>query len=137
MCDYSLQLVASRPASAGDRLVTSTFHNTLTRGLSAVGEPKVAVCLLVGTEVAFETDVKYERAFSLLPYRTVKERVARFCQIHKDRSNVHHDALEFPSGRVVLITQLRDGQRLSVLQLPALPLGVIESGEHRHPSFVD
>jgi hypothetical protein len=63
--------------------------------------------------------------------------VARFCQIQKDRPNVHHDALEFPSGRVVLITQLRDGQRLSVLQLPALPLAVIEPDEQRHPSFVD
>jgi hypothetical protein len=137
MCDYSLQLAASRPARIGERLVTSTFPNTLTRGLSAIGEPRVAVCLLAGTEVAFETDVKYERAFSLLPYRTVKERVARFCQIQKDRPNTHHDALEFPSGRLVLVTRLREGQRLSVLQLPALPLEGIKPDEHRHPSFVD
>jgi hypothetical protein len=137
MCDYSLQLVASRPARIGDRLVTSTFPNTLTRGLSAVGELKVAVCLLAGTEVAFETDVKYERAFSLLPYRTLKERVARFCQIQKDRPNTHHDALEFPNGRLVLVTRLREGQRLSVLQLPALPLEGIKPDEHRYPTFVD
>jgi hypothetical protein len=38
---------------------------------------------------------------------------------------------------VVLITQLREGQRLSVLQLPAFPLAVIEPDEHRQPSFVD
>jgi hypothetical protein len=137
MCDYSLQLVASRPARIGDRLVTSTFPNTLTRGLSAVGDPKVAVCLLAGTEVAFETDVRYERAFSLLPYRTLKERVARFCQIQKHRPNIHHDALEFPSGRVVLVTRLREGQRLRVLQLPALPLAGIEPEEHKQPSIVD
>ena len=137
MCDYSLQLVASRPARIGDRLVTSTFPNTLTRGLSAVGDPKVAVCLLAGTEVAFETDVRYERAFSLLPYRTLKERVARFCQIQKDRPNTHHDALEFPSGRVVLISRLREGQRLTVLQLPALPLTVVEPDERKRRSFVN
>jgi hypothetical protein len=137
MCDYSLQLVASRPAKVGDRLVTSTFPYTLTRGLSAVGEPKVAVCLLPGTEVAFETYVKYERAFSVLPYRTLKERVARFCQIQKDRPNIHHDALDFPGGHVVLITRLREGQRLMVLQLPALPLAEIEPDEHKQPSFVD
>jgi len=63
--------------------------------------------------------------------------VARFCQIQKDRPNTHHDALEFPSGRVVLITRLREGQRLTVLQLPALPLTVVEPEEHKQPSIVN
>jgi hypothetical protein len=136
MCDYSLQFATSRPARVGDRLMTSTFPNTLTRGLTAAGEPKAAVCLKDGTEVAFEADVKYERAFSLMPSRTVKERVARFCRINKDRPNQHHDALEFPSGRVVLITRLREGQRLRVLQLPASPLDGIEpdTSNHRSPT---
>src|SRR5437660_1686796 len=53
MCDYSLHHVANRPAKIEDRLVTSTFHS-ITRGFSAVGEPNVAVCLLPGTELAFE-----------------------------------------------------------------------------------
>ena len=136
MCDYSLHLVASRPAQVGDKLVTTTFANSLTRGLSAVGEPKVAVCLLAGTEVAFETDVKYDRAFSLLPNRTLKERVARFRQIRKDRPDVHHDALEFPSGRIVLITRLRDGQQLTVLQLPVLPPAAIKADELKRATFV-
>ena len=136
MCDYSLHLVASRPAKVGDKLVTTAFANSLTRGLSAVGEPRVAVCLLAGTEVAFETDVKYDLAFSLLPNRTLKERVARFRQIHKDRPDRHHDALEFPSGRIVLIARLRDGQRLTVLQLPALPMAGIEANELKRASFV-
>jgi hypothetical protein len=135
MCDYSLHLVASRPAKVGDKLVTTAFANSLTRGLSAVGEPRVAVCLLAGTEVAFETDVKYDLAFSLLPNRTLKERVARFRQIHKDRPDRHHDALEFPSGRIVLIARLRDGQRLTVLQLPALPMAGIEANELKRASF--
>ena len=136
MCDYSLHLVASRPAKVGDKLMTTAFANSLTRGLSAVGEPRVAVCLLAGTEVAFETDVKYDLAFSLLPNRTLKERVARFRQIHKDRPDRHHDALEFPSGRIVLIARLRDGQRLTVLQLPALPMAGIEANELKRASFV-
>ena len=121
MCDYSLHLVASRPAKVGDRLVTTDFPNSLTRGLSAVDEPRIAVCLLPGTEVAFDGDVKYDRTFGLLPPRILKERVARFRQIDMDNPDVHHDALEFPSGRVVLITRLREGQRVMVLQLPALP----------------
>ena len=32
-----------------------------------------------------------------------------------------HDALEFPDGQVVLLTHLREGQRATVLQLPAQP----------------
>jgi hypothetical protein len=65
MCDYSLELVASRPAKTGDELVTTKFQNSMTRGFAAIGEPNVAVCLLPGTEVAFEHEVKYERAFLL------------------------------------------------------------------------
>ena len=54
MCDYSLHLVASRPARVGDKLVSTRFCNPLARGFAAIGEPDVAVCLLPGTEVAFE-----------------------------------------------------------------------------------
>src|SRR2546427_3401917 len=31
----------------------------------------------------------------------------------------HHDALEFPDGQIVLLTRLCEGQRATVLQLPA------------------
>ncbi len=120
-------LVPSRPAKAGDKLVTTTFANSATRGLSAVDEPRVAVCLHAGTEVAFETDVKYNRAFNFLPIRTLEERVATFRQIDEDQPN--YEALEFPSGRIVFITRLCDDQRLTVLQLPALPLVGMEADE--------
>jgi hypothetical protein len=65
MCDYSLHLVASRPAKVGDKLVTTKFNNSLTRGFAAVGEPHVAVCLLPGTEVAFEREVKCQHIFKI------------------------------------------------------------------------
>src|SRR5262249_60608969 len=67
MCDYSLDLVASRPAKAGDELVTTKFETSMTRGFAAIGEPSVAVCLLPGTEIAFEQEVRYERFFALFP----------------------------------------------------------------------
>jgi hypothetical protein len=54
MCDYSLHHVASRPAKVEDKLVVTKFSNSITRGFAAVGEPNVAVCLLPGTEIAFE-----------------------------------------------------------------------------------
>jgi hypothetical protein len=120
MCDYSLHLVETRPAKAGDKLVTTTFRNSNTRGLSAVGT-RVAVCLAPGTEVVFENDVKYTRAFSLLPTGTICERAARFREIRKEKPNVHHDAFEFPSGRIVLVTRLCQDQLVTVLQTPVPP----------------
>ena len=65
MCDYSLHLVASRPAKIGDKLVTTKFNNTLTGGFAGVQEPTVAVCLLPGTEVAFEREVECENIFKV------------------------------------------------------------------------
>ena len=47
--------------------------------------------------------------------------VAKFQQVDRNWSNVHHDALEFPDGKIVLLTHLCKGQRATVLQLPASP----------------
>jgi hypothetical protein len=119
MCDYSLHHVATRPAKVGDKLVSSSFPNSITRGFTAVGEPHVAVCLMPGTEIAFEREVESEPTLGFLPKRKVGEKVARFRQIDMDHPGVHHDALEFPNGQVVLLTRLCEGQHATVLQLPA------------------
>ena len=122
MCDYSLHGIAARPVRIGDKLVTTHFWNTTTRGFSAVDEPRVAVCLLPGTEVAFENEVeRHLTGFQLLFKRTkpLPHRVARFRQVNTDNPCTHHDALEFPGGEIVLVTHLREGQRATVLQLPA------------------
>ena len=121
MCDYSLHSVASRPAKVGDQLVATDFVKSMTRGFAAVGEPNVAVCLLPGTEVAFEDDVQYDRAFSMFGKARVGHKVARFRQINMHDRHVHHDALEFPGGQIILVTRLTPGQRATVLQLPAQP----------------
>jgi hypothetical protein len=119
MCDYSLHLVASRPAKVGDKLVATDFARSITRGFSAVGQPDVAVCLLPGTEIAFDEEVQYDRAFSLFGKARVEHKVARFRQVNMDDPHVHHDALEFPGGQIVMVTRLTPGQRATVLQLPA------------------
>lgn len=121
MCDYSLHLIASRPAQVADRLVSTDFVQSITRGFTALGEPEVAVCLLPGTEVAFDDDVQYGRAFSLFGRARVTQRVARFRQVNMDDPHVHHDALEFPNGQIVMVTRLLSGQTATVLQLPARP----------------
>ena len=120
MCDYSLERVASRAAKVGDRLVTTQFKHTITRGFAEVGEPDVAVCVLPGTELAFERDVEYYHFLGFFPRHQLHERLARFRQINMDDPFKHHDALEFPSGEVVLLNRLWEGQRATVLQLPAL-----------------
>ncbi len=65
MCDYSLHHVASRPAKVQDRLAVTKFPNSITRGFAAVEEPQVAVCLLPGTEIAFEDDVQCQPALGI------------------------------------------------------------------------
>src|SRR5262249_62210091 len=39
MCDYSLHHVASRDAKVGDKLVSTNFIGTITRGFAEVGAP--------------------------------------------------------------------------------------------------
>jgi hypothetical protein len=118
MCDYSLEHLTSRPAKIGDKLVSTRFTNSITRGFAAVGNPDVAVCLLPGTELAFENEVKYESFVGVFPKRKTGQRVARFRHINEDRAASHHDALEFPNGESVLVTRLCEGQHATVLQLP-------------------
>jgi hypothetical protein len=129
MCDYSLHHVASRPAKVKDKLFTTEFARSSTRGFAAVGEhgaklvihdgpPKVAVCLLPGTELAFDDDVRYDRAFRLFGKARVKHKVARFRQIDMNDPHTQHHALEFPDGEILKVTRLAAGQTATVLQLP-------------------
>jgi hypothetical protein len=139
MCDYSLHHVASRPAKVSDKLVTTELAKSSARGFAAVGElgaklvihdspPQVAVCLLPGTELAFDDDVRYDRAFSFLGKAHVNHKVARFRQIDTDDPHVQHDALEFPNGQVLKVRQLVAGQTATVLQLPVAT---------EHPEYVE
>ena len=114
MCDYSLHHVASRPAEVGDKLVATNFVKTITGGFAAVGEPDVAVCLLPGTELAFEGNVQYQRAFTLFGRACMDHKVARLRQVNMNDPHVHHDALEFPNGQIVMVTRLVAGQRAGI-----------------------
>jgi hypothetical protein len=116
MCDYSLQGVASRPARLGEVLTTTSF-NQWTRGFASSQDAKTAVCLMPGTELAFEHDVAWDRPFSFLR-RSSAGNLVRFRQVNVHDHYVHHDAIEFPDGRTVLLTKLWPGQRATVVQLP-------------------
>jgi hypothetical protein len=61
--------------------------------------------------------------------------VARFRQINMDDPYIHHDALEFPNGQVLLVTRLAPGQTATVLQLPACKAEVARRREQaREPA---
>ena len=116
MCDYSLHATASRPAKAGDKLISTSFLKTSTRAFASENDLNVAVCLLPGTELGFDSEVKYYRNW-LWPTKAGFS-VARFRKIGASSYDPHQDALEFPNGQIVLLTTLVRGQRACVLQLP-------------------
>jgi hypothetical protein len=136
MCDYSLHSVKSRPAKVGDKLTTRDF-GTGTRGFAASEDVNVAVCVLPGTELSFAQEV------SCLPTglfawrdKVIEHRTAIFRQINKDKIATHHDALEFPDGRIVHLTSLSEGQQATVLQLPAEPKTAVEAQSQRRLAYI-
>jgi hypothetical protein len=136
MCDYSLHNVKSRPAKIGDKLTTRDF-GTGTRGFSASEDASVVVCLRPGTELSFAEDVTVSAAGLAGWWRkAINHKTAIFRQVNKERVVGHHDALEFPDGRIVLLTFLLEGQQATVLQLPAEPKTVIETEAQRRATYV-
>ena len=138
MCDFSLQSVRSRAAKVGDKLVTCDF-GTGTRGFAAVDDPELAVCVMPGTELAFAREVACLPA-GLLGWKTktntIDHQTAIFRQVNKDKVAAHHDALEFPDGRTVLLTLLCEGQAATVLQLPAQPATAAEADAQKRVTYV-
>ncbi len=133
MCDYSLQSVKTRPAVVGDKLVIKGF-GTGTRGFASTtdGDYDTAVCLLPGTELAFEKPVTaggYDANIT-------SSQTARFRQINKEHLMMHHDCLEFGDGKTCLLTYLDEGQRATVLQLPAAPKTKEEAKEQERLAVV-
>ena len=127
MCDYSLENQFSRAAEVGDRLVTSSFPMTPTRGFCAENQPGIAVCLLPGTELVFAQPVRYGGGWGSLVnfvkactgHDMAAATLARFRQVDLDNPHTHHDAIELADGRVIRLALLREGQQARVLQLPA------------------
>ncbi len=135
MCDYSLTNVRSRPAQVGDKLTTRDF-GTGTRGFSAAEDADLAICVLPGTELSFAGAVKCIPT-GLLPWRgkVINHQTAIFRQINKEKAAAHHDAVEFPDGRVVLLTLLCAAQQATVLQMPAQPKTAAEAANQKRTAY--
>ena len=89
----------------------------------------MAVCVLPGTELAFSNAVTVTNPSFFVGWKKEKlnHATAIFRQVNKHEPMKHHDALEFPDGRIVLLTQLSEGQEATVLQLPAQPKTAAEA----------
>ena len=137
MCDYSLESVSSRPAKVGDQLISRNF-GTGTRGFGDCRDAGTAVCVLPGTELSFADNVRCIST-GLLPWRdkVFNHRTAIFRQINTDKPSVHHDALEFPDGRIVMLTFLCEGQHATVLQLPARTKIIEDTVNPKQQAYAD
>ena len=79
--------------------MATKFHNSITRGFAAVGQPNVAVCLLPGTEIAFDEKVECEPSFDIFPNKKIGQRLARFRQVNMDNPWPITMLWNFPTGR--------------------------------------
>jgi len=68
--------------------------------------------------------------------KVLKHKTAIFRQVNKEKVTIHHDALEFPDGQIMLLTCLREGQEATVLQLPAEPKTAVELEAQWRVAFV-
>jgi hypothetical protein len=134
MCDYSITNVKSRPATVGDKLRTTNF-GTGTRGFAAPEDATTAVCVLPGTELAFASPISVFLNGYYIEARQLEHKTAIFRQINREQAHMHHDAVEFPDGQLVLLTHLKDGQDATVLQLPATPKTEVEAREQGRVAY--
>jgi hypothetical protein len=67
---------------------------------------------------------------------TTSHTVAIFRQINKGAPHIHHDALEFPDGEIVLLTRLCEGQKATVLTLPTQPKTAAEAEAQQRVAYV-
>jgi hypothetical protein len=130
-----IQSVRSRPAKVGDKLVTRDF-GTGTRGFASADDPGLAVCVMLETELAFAGEVTCLPTGLFWWRTTTIDHQAIFRQVNKKALSAHHDALEFPDGRTVLLTFLREGQAATVLQLPAQPVIAVKADAQMRVAYV-
>jgi hypothetical protein len=71
MCDYSAKSAQQRAAAKDDHLVTRSISSH-TRGFTPIGDPATAVCLLPGTELAFDKPVQIDEGRILGIFKAAK-----------------------------------------------------------------
>ncbi len=115
MCDYSLEMYASRPAREGERYVTTRFPSGSV-GLSAPGDCTTAVC------VQYDTHLRLENISGDLQTRLgVKaEEDVVFARLEH---GAYRDGVRFTNGKEVSLQLLGSGvgATLTAIAKPAAP----------------
>ncbi len=157
MCDYSLMAVPNRLAQEGEELVAHRFP-TGSLGLASPAdvkrtmapppartgiwcaireffsppkmEPVPAVCIPPGARLRLQDiPVRLQQDLGVGPAEEVT-----FTQISAV-VNSYRDAVRFPNGREVRLQDLREGQRVRVLDLSAAEELDLESLREERPEF--
>ena len=101
MCDYSLEMYASRPAREGEKYVTTRFPSG-SIGLASAGDCTTAVC------VQYDTRLKLENITSDLQTRlgVKSEEEAIFARLEH---GAYRDGIKFGNGKEVSLQLLGAG----------------------------
>ena len=82
-------------------------------------------------ELSFASKVECECGAFGFSESVISHKTAISRQINQEKKWRHHDALEFPDGKIVLLTFLQEGQQATVLQLPAAEKQPVPSAENK------
>ena len=116
MCDYSLEMYISRPAIEGETLTTSRFPSGSiglvgsTSNTNSEVDRSCAVCVSYGTKLRLANlpvDLQKELDVGA-------EDDAVFAKVE---AGLHHDAVRFSNGRVVLLHRLGVGTTVTFVKV--------------------
>ncbi|HZB56756.1 MAG TPA: hypothetical protein VE527_24195 [Reyranella sp.] len=103
MCDYSLELYRSRPATQEEQYTLHRFPSG-TMGFVAGTDCETAVCMPAGARLSLQgINETVQRAFSIGPAEVVT--MTRL----EVTGHAHRDAVRFGNGREVLLQSLNAG----------------------------
>ncbi|HEY8579641.1 MAG TPA: hypothetical protein VIL72_07135 [Beijerinckiaceae bacterium] len=109
MCDYSLEMYASRPARAGEVYQTTRFPSG-SLGFASAGDCGTAVC------VQYDTRLKLENLPGAL-CATLGVKPAETVTFVRLETGAYRDGVRFENGREASLQQLGAGVRASIPQL--------------------
>lgn len=106
MCDYSLEMYRSRPASMGEEYVSHRFPSGSV-GFVAAGETSVAVCMACDTRVTLENISEHVQ-------RTYGVSASEDVVFIRREVGPHHDGVRFGNGAELTLQQLGPNVTASV-----------------------
>lgn len=133
MCEYSLESYRRRNAIEGETLITQRFPSG-TQGFISPGSPRVAVCLIEGTQVLLR-DIPEDLQKKL---GTDGEAVTTFTYLKNPPRRwisfvpsfyYYHDGLQFPNGKQILINDLPEGLEVDVLSYAVTSMSDVGKAE--------